>query len=66
MITWTLRSINHGELDGGIFIGWLTVIISLYLIFTGHKNIVKRKKTKGYIMIVLALLIGLFTVFLKN
>jgi hypothetical protein len=49
-----------------ILICWILIAISLYMIHTGHKHIVKRKKKQGYIIIILGLATGLFTVWLKK
>ncbi|MEQ8172144.1 MAG: hypothetical protein ABRQ38_24880 [Candidatus Eremiobacterota bacterium] len=65
MFIWTLRNMKSGNIDG-ILICWVLVIISLYMIFTGHRYIVKRKKKHGYAMILLGLIAGLFIVWFKK
>jgi len=56
---------KSGNIDG-ILVCWVLVIISLYMIFTGHRHIVKRKKKQGYIMILLGLITGIFMVWFKK
>ncbi len=65
MFIWTLRSMKSGNVNE-ILICWVLVAISLYMIFTGHRYIVKRKKKQGYAIILLGLITGLFIVWLKK
>jgi len=65
MFIWTVRNLQHGNYDG-ILILWIFIALSLYFILAGHKNIVKRKKKQGCIMIILGLVTGIFICWLQK